>query len=67
MLDQGSDFELSGKMWGAQDQAIQGVRPPPTTDYHSISPGFSLAYKGRPYHDAFTLVLTEFESKFTIM
>jgi hypothetical protein len=48
-------------MWGAQGQAVSGARPPPTTDYHSISTGFSLAYKGRPYYDAFSIVLTEFQ------
>ena len=61
MLESESGFDLSGPMWGAQGQTLHDQKqPPPTTEYFSVQKGLTIAYKGHPYNDAFSVVFTEY-------
>ena len=59
-MDLESGFDLSGEMRGTMNSGDR-LAAPPTNDYHSIGNGFVLMYRGRPYFDSLTLIITVFK------
>ncbi len=57
-MDLQSGLPISDEMWGVMGKGSGERRPPPTNDYHSIGNGFYLLYKGHPYFDNMSILLT---------